>query len=125
MEQSETEISASGDIADDGPGSGSAFAGYGSWQEEKELEEIFKKTYGERRPKYVVPGGITGKSFTKPKPVREEIYDHYLLVDGYNVIHAWEDLKELAAVNLDGARTKLMDIMSNYQGYKKQCHHRI
>lgn len=41
------------------------------------------------------------------------------LVDGYNVIHAWEDLKELAAVNLDGARTKLMDIMSNYQGYKK------
>ena len=119
MEQSGTETFADGDTVGDGAASRSAVIGYGSWQEEKELEEIFKKTYGERRPKYVVPGGITGKSFTKPKPVREEVYDHYLLVDGYNVIHAWEDLKELAAVNLDGARTKLMDIMSNYQGYKK------
>ena len=44
----------------------------------------------------------------------------YLLVDGYNVIFAWKELNELAQVNLDGARLKLMDIMSNYQGYK-QC----
>ena len=43
-----------------------------------------------------------------------------MLVDGYNVIFAWKELNELAQVNLDGARLKLMDIMSNYQGYK-QC----
>ena len=43
----------------------------------------------------------------------------YLLVDGYNIIFAWPELKELADVNLDGARTKLQDILCNYQGYKK------
>lgn len=43
----------------------------------------------------------------------------FLLVDGYNVIFAWDDLKELAKVNIEGARNKLMDILSNYQGYKK------
>ena len=45
----------------------------------------------------------------------------YLLVDGYNIIHAWPELKELAAVNLDAARTSLQDTLCNYQGYKK-CH---
>ena len=43
----------------------------------------------------------------------------YLLVDGYNIIFAWEDLQELAKANIDGARTKLMDILCNYQGYKR------
>ncbi len=43
----------------------------------------------------------------------------YLLVDGYNIIHAWPELKELAAVNLDAARTSLQDILCNYLGYKK------
>lgn len=40
-------------------------------------------------------------------------------MDGYNIIFAWEDLKELAASNIDGAREKLMDILCNYQGFKK------
>ena len=43
----------------------------------------------------------------------------YLLVDGYNIIFAWEELSELAAVDIAAARGKLMDILSNYQGYKK------
>ncbi len=43
----------------------------------------------------------------------------YLLVDGYNVIFAWDDLKELAEINLDGARGKLLDILCNYQAVKK------
>lgn len=43
----------------------------------------------------------------------------YLLVDGYNVIFAWKELKELAAQNIDGARGKLLDILCNYQGMKK------
>ena len=50
----------------------------------------------------------------RPKLKEEE----YLLVDGYNVIFAWQELKELAAVNIDGARGKLMDILCNYQGIR-------
>ena len=49
------------------------------------------------------------------KPEEEE----YLLVDGYNIIFAWEELRELSKVTIDGARQKLMDILCNYQGYKK------
>ena len=41
------------------------------------------------------------------------------MVDGYNIIYAWEDLKELADVNIDAARGKLMDLLCNYQGIKK------
>ena len=41
------------------------------------------------------------------------------MVDGYNIIFAWEELKELAKVTIDGARQALMDILCNYQGYKK------
>ena len=44
--------------------------------------------------------------------------EEYLLVDGYNIIFAWEDLRSLAAVNIDSARDKLMDICCNYQGYE-------
>ncbi len=45
--------------------------------------------------------------------------EEYLLVDGYNVIFAWEELSELAKMNIDAARDKLMDILCNYQGIKK------
>lgn len=45
--------------------------------------------------------------------------DEYLLVDGYNIIFAWDSLNELAQTNLDSARGRLMDILSNYQGYRK------
>ena len=48
-----------------------------------------------------------------------EILPEYLLVDGYNIIFAWEELKALAKENLDGAREALIEILSNYQGYKK------
>lgn len=44
----------------------------------------------------------------------------YLLVDGYNIIFAWEELKELAEINIDGARGRLLDILCNYQGMR-QC----
>ena len=47
-------------------------------------------------------------------PVRRK--DKYLVVDGYNIIHAWKELKELAGINIDGARDRLVDIMSNYRG---------
>ena len=47
------------------------------------------------------------------------LWERKLLVDGYNVIFAWEDLKELAKENIEAARNKLMDVLCNYQGYKK------
>ncbi len=52
---------------------------------------------------------------SRPKETQEE----YLLVDGYNIIHAWPELKELADENMDGARMKLLDSLSNYQGIRK------
>lgn len=56
----------------------------------------------------------------KKKPSKkQEVKEKYLLVDGYNVIFAWEDLKELAAVSLDGARGRLLDILCNYQAIRK------
>ena len=54
-------------------------------------------------------------SYTMSREKKEE----FLLVDGYNIIFAWDDLKELADKNIDSARDKLMDILCNYQGYKK------
>ena len=51
----------------------------------------------------------------KPPSVGPE----YLLVDGYNIIFAWDELKAVARDNLDAARKNLMDVLSNYQGFKK------
>ena len=45
--------------------------------------------------------------------------EQYLLVDGYNIIFSWEDLRELAKVNIESARNRLMDVLSNYQGFHK------
>ena len=87
--------------------------------EEKELEEIFIRTYGKVERK----GGLTPKTYeseyAKKQLKKEEAMQEYLLVDGYNVIFAWEELKELAKVSIEAARDKLMDILCNYQGYKK------
>ncbi|WP_282195267.1 translation factor GTPase family protein [Thomasclavelia cocleata] len=82
---------------------------------DKELEEIFTKTYGP----------VKNRNFMKETPrklLNEPVYKHIpecYLIDGYNVIHSWPDLKELAKDNLDAARSRLIDIMCNYQGYKK------
>lgn len=56
------------------------------------------------------------KRIDSPRPKPEE---EYLLVDGYNVIFAWEELRELARRSLDGARGRLLDILCNYQAVKK------
>ena len=86
--------------------------------EEKELEEIFIRTYGKIERKT----NSTENYYTpeeKKRKKKEERMTEYLLVDGYNIIHAWEDLKELSQINIEAARNKLMDIMCNYQGFKK------
>ena len=92
-------------------------AGYGSWEEEKELEEIFIRTYGKIERK------LSDTTRTVATPVKkkksQEHLPEYLLVDGYNVIFAWDELKELAKDSIEAARDRLMDILCNYQGYKK------
>lgn len=99
--------------------------------DEKELEEIFVRTYGaikrDRNPVYkrIISSGTEkqeGKDGAETRKVllkKQEIRERYLLVDGYNIIFAWDELKELARINLEAARNKLMDILSNYQSYKK------
>ena len=82
--------------------------------EDEELENIFIRTYGP----------IKQHQTTTPakKIISNKTYKYMpecLLVDGYNIIHSWPELKELAKDNLDAARTRLIDIMCNYQGYKK------
>ena len=88
---------------------------------DKELEEIFEKTYGKKKAR--PEGNYSNYSNTtkseKPVKYKENAKkDKYLLVDGYNVIFAWEELNSLAKDNIDAARDKLMDILCNYQGVK-------
>lgn len=93
--------------------------------EDKELMEIFERTYGPvrrdiknafRTVKKNSMNNNAGKYKSVPVPKGPE----YLLVDGYNIIFAWENLNKLAKENLDAARNRLIDILCNYQGFK-QC----
>ena len=87
---------------------------------DKELEEIFERTFGKiKRKKIATP--TVRRYDSKPKVYKGNNKNNLaecVLVDGYNIIFAWDELKELAKDNIDGARDKLLDIMSNYQGYK-------
>ncbi len=129
-------------------------------KENKELEEIFRRTYGTapqprthwNRHRYhdknnnniddnnidgnnsdkknttksntattntATTSTITKKAEHSPDHIkRSSKQDNYLLVDGYNIIFAWQELRELAEGNLEAARGKLADILCNYQGYK-------
>lgn len=102
-----------------------------------ELDNIFRQTYGEKKdkPNPNPKRTILGEDEEKRRRAREKYYEEhpnevrkkeakqvnikkkYLLVDGYNVIFAWKELKDLAADNLDAARGRLIDILCNYQGY--------
>lgn len=71
---------------------------------------------------YRQPGIYTaqgGAADAPRKKKQEPVRDEYLLVDGYNIIFAWKELKELAQRNIDSARDKLLDILCNYQGIRK------
>ncbi|HIZ66441.1 MAG TPA: TetM/TetW/TetO/TetS family tetracycline resistance ribosomal protection protein [Candidatus Blautia pullicola] len=89
--------------------------------DEKELEEIFARTYGSvKRERNAFAKTLRAASYDSgSRGKKKEPEKEYLLVDGYNIIFAWEDLNQLAKVNIEGARNKLMDILCNYQGYKK------
>lgn len=87
--------------------------------DEDELQAIFERTYGtSKRERY--DSTRTVMAYSEPKKIKkQEPLPEILLVDGYNIIFAWEDLKELAEANIAGARGKLMDILCNFQGYRK------
>ena len=98
-----------------GVGAGSAYAA------DKELQEIFERTYGKVERRAFEPA---------KKPARTSLTDHYdvtihsedteyLLVDGYNIIFAWDELQRLAAQDIAAARGALIDILANYQGFRK------
>lgn len=91
-----------------------------AWIDTEEVDRIIAQSIGANKkqktlPKKKVPEYY--KSTSKPK--KQEVREEYLLVDGYNVIFAWEDLKDLAQVSIDGARGKLLDVLCDYQGMKK------
>lgn len=100
-------------------------------QNEEELRAIFERTYGavkrerqgwervsKRNPNRNSSVRSSETENTRKEKKREPLKE-YLLVDGYNIIFAWEDLNELSKINIESARNKLMDRLSNYQGYKK------
>ncbi|MDO4363720.1 MAG: TetM/TetW/TetO/TetS family tetracycline resistance ribosomal protection protein [Clostridia bacterium] len=92
---------------------------------DKELMEIFEQTYGPIKNKNPNNShfSFTEKAKTpNPKKLpKAPKYEgpEYLLVDGYNVIFAWDNLNKLAESSIDGARNALINILCNYQGYKK------
>ena len=86
---------------------------------DKELEEIFARTYGAVKPRAFHSVKPVSKPKEKPwKGLKPRTGKDYLLVDGYNIIHAWEDLSALAREDLDGARAKLVDLLRNYQSWR-------
>ncbi len=90
---------------------------------DKELMAIFERTYGPIKRDLVNPlNTVKRRTTTTTKPRRySKVPDgpEYLLVDGYNVIFAWDDLKQVAHDNLDTARQLLINMLVNYQGVKK------
>jgi ribosomal protection tetracycline resistance protein len=92
----------------------------GSYEDEKELQAIFERTFGAAKRERSAPGRrVYEVPERSVQPSRKKSGEEYLLVDGYNIIFAWEDLRELAKESLGAAQGKLMDILSNYQGMRK------
>ena len=98
----------------------------GTLEQDKELLAIFERTYGAVKRRGEAPADAKKAAraalhtapaapAAKTPPAGPE----YLLVDGYNVIYAWEELRRLANDNLDAARRRLMDILCNYAGYRR------
>ena len=85
---------------------------------EKELLGIFERTYGQIRRRDILPMTAL-RSDDKRELLRQlEPAEEFVLVDGYNILFAWDELSELARDDLDTARHVLMDLLCNYQGYR-------
>ena len=111
------------DVVPSAPAGGRSDRYTGSLEQDKQLLEIFERTYGK----------VEAKAFQPPKkPARTNLADknytftpqksgpEYLLVDGYNIIFAWDDLNALAQQDVSAARAALCDLLADYRG-AKQC----
>ena len=89
-------------------------------EEDAELLKIFERTYGPiKRDPLAAFRPVQKQERPDFDAQQWEILPEYLLVDGYNIIFAWDELNALAKDSLEAARHKLMDILCNYQGYQK------
>ena len=93
-----------------------------AWIDTEEVDRIIAQSVSANKKQKTLPKKKLPEYYkSTSKPKKQEVREEYLLVDGYNVIFAWEDLKDLAQVSIDGARGKLLDVLCDYQGMKK-CH---
>ena len=89
-------------------------------EEDAELLKIFERTYGPiKRDPLAAFRPVQKRECPDFAAEQWEIAPEYLLVDGYNIIFAWDELNALSKESLDAARHKLMDILCNYQGFQK------
>lgn len=99
-----------------------------AWIGTEEIDRILAQTYNANKRDKSLPSKNSYKLRGREKETVVAVTrdyrsklpaEEYLLVDGYNIIFAWKELSELAQVNIDGARGKLLDILCNYQGIRK------
>ncbi|MBS4785725.1 MAG: TetM/TetW/TetO/TetS family tetracycline resistance ribosomal protection protein [Clostridiales bacterium] len=91
----------------------------GSLAEDKELHAIYERTYGPAKKRERPARPSAREELEQRIPSIQITGPEYLLVDGYNIIFAWEELAELARSDIGAARHALMDLLSNYQAFKK------
>ena len=94
----------------------------GTLEQDEELRAIFERTYGPVKRRAFVPPREPKRPVAEgaARTIREQASGpEYLLVDGYNIIFAWDELKAIARENLDAARKALCDLLCNYQGFQK------
>ncbi len=111
-EAPEQEAQTAGGYAKAGP----AFAN------DKDLERIFERTFrkGEKKKRHIESREILSEETQGRRRKKVDMnLPECLLVDGYNIIFAWDELRELAKVSIDGAREALIEILANYQGFRK------
>lgn len=87
--------------------------------DDKELEAIMQREFGPVKTRlYRAPENRPASEMLTVRPPKQQ----YLIVDGYNIIFAWDELANIAREDLEAARRQLMDALSNYAGYRK---HRV
>lgn len=91
----------------------------------EEIDAIIEKTfYANKKDKHTYRNGVVRRkvedlSINARSVAKKPELEKYLLVDGYNIIFAWDELKELAVANMDAAKGMLLDVLCNYQAMKK------
>lgn len=95
------------------------------WIDVEEVDAILKRAYGANmreasadRRRYKTAGRIAASQAERRRAPKEDAREAYLLVDGYNILYAWKELRELLDESMDGARGRLLDLLCDYQGMK-------